>query len=71
MMSTKKISPSGSRYNFLIVFIAALGSFTYGFNMAIIGSVFGLPGFFAVSACSRVAGFFDLCLSTSLQSQQA
>lgn len=35
-----------STYNILIVFTAALGSFTYGFDSAIIGSVFGLPSFF-------------------------
>ncbi|KFZ16138.1 hypothetical protein V501_02371 [Pseudogymnoascus sp. VKM F-4519 (FW-2642)] len=35
----------GNRYNFLIVFFVALGSFTYGFNAAIIGSVYGLPSF--------------------------
>lgn len=45
---------SGNRYNYLIVFIAALGSFTYGFNNAIIGSIFGLPGFFAVCPCSMM-----------------
>ena len=39
---------TGNRYNFLIVLIVALGSFTYGFNNAIIGSVFGLPGFYSV-----------------------
>ncbi|KAF9698416.1 hypothetical protein EKO04_003944 [Ascochyta lentis] len=32
--------------NFVIVFFVALGSFTYGFNSAIIGSVIGLPSFF-------------------------
>ncbi|KAI1614374.1 general substrate transporter [Exophiala viscosa] len=38
---------SGStRYNFLIVFFVALGSFTYGFNSAITGLVIGLPAFF-------------------------
>ena len=36
----------GTGYNFLIVFFVALGSFTYGFNAAIIGSVYGLPSFF-------------------------
>lgn len=36
----------GNRYNFLIVFFVALGSFTYGYNSAIIGSVYGLPSFF-------------------------
>lgn len=33
------------RYNFLIVFFVALGSFTYGFNSAISGSVLGLSSF--------------------------
>ncbi|KAF2021156.1 general substrate transporter [Aaosphaeria arxii CBS 175.79] len=37
---------TGSFYNFLLVFFVALGSFTYGFNSAIIGSVLGLPSFF-------------------------
>jgi hypothetical protein len=36
-----------SSYNILIVFTAALGSFTYGYDSALIGSVFGLPSFFA------------------------
>lgn len=36
----------GNRYNFMVVFFAALGSFTYGFNSAIVGTVFGLPSFF-------------------------
>jgi len=36
----------GSIYNFLVVLTTGLGSFTYGFNSAIIGSIFGLPAFF-------------------------
>lgn len=36
----------GNSYNFIVVFFAALGSFTYGFNSSIIGAVFGLPEFF-------------------------
>lgn len=36
---------AGNYYNFLIVFFVALGSFTYGFNSAVIGSVLGLPSF--------------------------
>ncbi|EXJ68768.1 uncharacterized protein A1O5_07699 [Cladophialophora psammophila CBS 110553] len=36
----------GTKYNFLIVFFVALGSFTYGFNSAIMGLVIGLPAFF-------------------------
>ncbi|KAF2100563.1 general substrate transporter [Rhizodiscina lignyota] len=39
-------SAKGNGYNFIIVFFVALGSFTYGYNSAIIGSVFGLPSFF-------------------------
>jgi hypothetical protein len=35
-----------SRYNFLLVFFVALGSFTYGFNSSIMGTVFGLPSFY-------------------------
>lgn len=45
-----------SKYNILVVFTAALGSFTYGFDSAIIGSVFGLPSFFA---------YFNLSLNAS------
>ncbi|KAE8445891.1 hypothetical protein EG329_012670 [Mollisiaceae sp. DMI_Dod_QoI] len=33
-------------YNFAVTFFAALGSFTYGYNSAIMGSVIGLPSFF-------------------------
>lgn len=36
----------GNSYNFIVVFFAALGSFTYGFSSSIIGAVFGLAGFF-------------------------
>ncbi|RAH70428.1 putative sugar transporter [Aspergillus aculeatinus CBS 121060] len=36
-----------SRYNLVVVLTVALGSFTYGFDSAIIGSVFGLPSFFS------------------------
>lgn len=35
-----------SKYNFLVVFLVALGSFTYGFNSSIMGTVFGLPSFY-------------------------
>lgn len=35
-----------TRYNFAIVFFVALGSFTYGFNASIMGTVFGLNSFF-------------------------
>ncbi|KID81491.1 General substrate transporter [Metarhizium guizhouense ARSEF 977] len=34
-------------YNFTVSFFATLGSFTYGFNSAIIGSVIGLPSFYS------------------------
>jgi len=44
MANTKS---SGNAYNFLIVFTVALGSFTYGYNSAIIGAVLGLPSFFS------------------------
>lgn len=37
----------GNRYNYLIVFFVALGSFTYGYNSAILGAVLGLPSFFS------------------------
>ncbi|KAL9563120.1 hypothetical protein ACKAV7_012862 [Fusarium commune] len=36
-----------TRYNFAIVFFVALGSFTYGFNASIMGTVFGLSSFFS------------------------
>lgn len=36
----------GNGYNFIVVFFAALGSFTYGYCSSIIGAVFGLPAFF-------------------------
>lgn len=36
-----------NRYNFLIVFFVALGSFTYGFNSAIVGAILGLDSFLA------------------------
>lgn len=35
-----------NRYNFAVAFFVALGSFTYGFNSAIIGSVIGQPSFY-------------------------
>jgi hypothetical protein len=46
-------SAKANTYNFLVVFFAALGSFTYGYNSSIIGSVFGLPAFWK---------YFDLSL---------
>ncbi|CAG9955462.1 unnamed protein product [Clonostachys rosea f. rosea IK726] len=39
------MSGTSTRYNFLIIFFVALGSFTYGFNSAISGSVLGLSSF--------------------------
>ncbi|KAH7013003.1 general substrate transporter [Ilyonectria destructans] len=36
---------ANTRYNFLVIFFVALGSFTYGFNSAISGSVLGLSSF--------------------------
>ncbi|KAF5556450.1 sugar transporter [Fusarium phyllophilum] len=36
-----------TRYNFALVFFVALGSFTYGFNASIMGTVFGLAPFFS------------------------
>ena len=35
-----------NRYNFAIAFFVALGSFTYGYNSAIIGTVIGQPSFY-------------------------
>ncbi|KAH7127796.1 general substrate transporter [Dactylonectria estremocensis] len=43
-----------SVYNFLAVLTSGLGSFMYGFNSAVIGSIFGLPAFFE---------YFDLTLT--------
>ncbi|KAI8712213.1 MFS domain-containing protein [Fusarium sp. LHS14.1] len=39
------MSGTSTRYNFLIIFFVALGSFMYGFNSAISGSVLGLSSF--------------------------
>ncbi|EXJ74621.1 uncharacterized protein A1O5_02918 [Cladophialophora psammophila CBS 110553] len=36
-----------TRYNFAVAFYVALGSFTYGFHSAIIGSVIGMPSFYS------------------------
>nr|RBQ95942.1 hypothetical protein FVER53263_08489 [Fusarium verticillioides] len=41
-----KLIPA-TRYNFALVFFVALGSFTYGFNASILGTVFGLAPFFS------------------------
>lgn len=48
------MSGTSTRYNFLIVFFVALGSFTYGFNSAISGSALGLSSFL---------NYFDLTTS--------
>ncbi|KAM6510330.1 hypothetical protein FALCPG4_017947 [Fusarium falciforme] len=48
------MSDTSTRYNFLIIFFVALGSFTYGFNSAISGSVIGLSSFL---------NYFDLVTS--------
>lgn len=36
------IAAKANRYNFLIIYLVTLGSFTYGYNAALIGSVLGL-----------------------------
>ncbi|EWG48827.1 hypothetical protein FVEG_08489 [Fusarium verticillioides 7600] len=41
-----KLIPA-TRYNFALVFFVALGSFTYGFNASILGTVFCLAPFFS------------------------
>lgn len=48
------MSGTSTKYNFLIIFFVALGSFTYGFNSAISGSVLGLSSFL---------NYFDLVTS--------
>jgi hypothetical protein len=47
-------SAKANTYNFYVVFFSALGSFTYGYNSSIIGSVFGLPAFW---------DYFDISLT--------
>ncbi|KAF2226140.1 general substrate transporter [Elsinoe ampelina] len=37
----------GTRYNYAVIFLVALGSFTYGFNASIMGTVFGLTSFYS------------------------
>lgn len=45
--ATATMTVGGSSiYNYLAILTTGLGSFTYGFNSAVIGSVFGLPAFF-------------------------
>lgn len=34
-------------FNFILVFFVSLGSFLYGFNSSIMGTVFGLPYFYS------------------------
>lgn len=41
------IGARANRYNFLIAYLVTLGSFTYGYDAALIGSVLGLPSFFS------------------------
>lgn len=36
-----------STFNTALVFFVSLGSFLYGFNSSIFGTVFGLPSFYA------------------------
>lgn len=36
-----------NKYNVLIAFFVALGSFTYGYNSSVTAGVVGLPSFFA------------------------
>ncbi|KAK5333045.1 hypothetical protein LTR98_010865 [Exophiala xenobiotica] len=46
-ISVGHVRAKANRYNFAIAFFVALGSFTYGFNSAIIGSVIGEPSFYS------------------------
>lgn len=39
--------PEGTGTTFAVTFFAPLGSFTYGYNSAIMDSVIGLPSFFS------------------------
>lgn len=39
-------SAVGTTYNYAVIFLVALGSFTYGFNASIMGTVFGLSSFY-------------------------
>lgn len=41
------VGAKANRYNFLIAYLVTLGSFTYGYDAALIGSVLGLPSFFS------------------------
>jgi MFS family permease len=40
------VGARANAYSFAVTFFSALGSFTYGYNAAIMGSVIGLPAFF-------------------------
>ena len=44
---TAHIRARANSYNFIIAFFVGLGSFTYGFDSAIVGSVIGLPSFYS------------------------
>lgn len=55
------ITAKANRYNFLIAFFVALGSFTYGYNSSVTASVIGLPSFFK---------YFDIDPTTSKGSSQ-
>jgi MFS family permease len=44
MAPSKKAT--ATKYNFAVAFFVALGSFSYGFNSSIIGSVIGQPSFY-------------------------
>jgi MFS family permease len=50
------VGARANAYNFAVTFFAALGSFTYGYNVAIMGSVIGLPAFF---------GYFNIDYASS------
>ncbi|KAG8631577.1 hypothetical protein KVT40_000717 [Elsinoe batatas] len=45
--STTIKGDQGTRYNYAVIFLVALGSFTYGFNASIMGTVFGLTSFYS------------------------
>jgi MFS family permease len=44
---TAHVRARANGYNFIIAFFVGLGSFTYGFDSAIVGSVIGLPSFYS------------------------
>lgn len=51
-----------TRYNFVLAFFVALGSFTYGYNSSVTASVIGLPTFYA---------YFDIDIETERGSSLA